>query len=86
VDHPKEIPPELLPNSGQKPPGVKTEEQRLRFNLCFAITRLVLGSDMVLFCRELYASDLPTGSLSCLGRDQDGQEDLEPSARQDPLP
>jgi hypothetical protein len=73
-----EIPPELLPHPSQVPPVVKTDADRQRFDLCFALTRLLTGRDDPIFTRQLYFSDTPTGDLAGLPEpDPDEQLDGE---------
>jgi len=59
-----DIPENLLPYEGQVPVYVQTDEQRQRFNLCFAIGRLICQRDDPIFVRQLYLDEdgLPTMS------------------------
>lgn len=61
-----DIPAGLLPDPSQVPPSVKTPEDLKRFQLCFAIGRMIAGRDDPLFVRELYASDIATGDLGAI--------------------
>jgi hypothetical protein len=58
------IPRELLPHPAQVPPDIKADADRLqRFELCFAIGRMICQRDDPAFVRQLFASDVPTGDL-----------------------
>lgn len=71
---PVAIPPEFLPDDNQYPPFVITPEQRQRFDLCFALTRLIAQRDDPVFCRQLYFSDLATGDLEASAEGEPGQQ------------
>ena len=58
-----DIPPEYAPHPAQVPRWVTDDEQRRRFDLCFAITRAVCQRDDPIFVRELFHGDLPTDDL-----------------------
>lgn len=66
------IPEDQKPNAIQYPPFVTTEEQRDRYDVCFALTRMIAQNDDPVFCRQLYFSDMPTGDL---GQVQEALED-----------
>jgi len=53
----------ITPHPDQVPSFVADAEQYRRFVICFSITRAVAQRDDVLFCRELYFSDMPTGDI-----------------------
>jgi hypothetical protein len=54
------IPPELMPLPSQYPPFVTNDEQKRRWELCFAITRIVAQHDDPIFARQLFFSDFAT--------------------------
>ena len=54
---------QLLPHRDQVPSFVNTDDDLRRFELCFAVTRLIAQRDDPIFCRQLYASDFDTGDL-----------------------
>lgn len=58
-----DLPENLKPTEDQYPPFVNTRDERARFDLCFALTRLIAQRDDPVFCRQLYSSDMPTGDL-----------------------